>query len=259
MVRPWCRMALALCAGLFAVGPAYGQESPAPPEATTVPTTNPSHPMMDRRGEFSPGPRIAERIRERLGNPEAGRGAWPPPTEDERNEIANFMQTYSPERWKRFNEEVPEERKEAVFQAIRARYNLLKRMKQDEPQFHELRLKRLRIEDQVFSLAWNLKREEPRDSDDVRRRLREQLRLFVENVIDEHRLRVERVQERLGVERESLQRAERSKEEMIDRALTDIENERGDAMKDLLAPIMGGRRFGRGPASRPGTEPGDMP
>src|SRR5205823_4356852 len=73
------------------------------------------------------------------------------PISDEKwKQIEELMKKYSPQRWERL-QEVPEDRRDDIRRAMARRYDLLERLKEQEPAVYDLRLKRLAIEDQIFT------------------------------------------------------------------------------------------------------------
>ena len=194
-------------------------------QESQVPSTRPGRPMFDRRPDGRPAREI---WRERLGNFDPSRSGSPL-SEQEKGEISNVMRTYSPERFRRLDEVPGEERKDKIFDSIAAQYRMLQRMKHEDPEIYDLRLKRLPIEDKMFELRWKLNHDNPNDNVDpreLRKVLREQLGLFVENCLTERRIRVNRAQA-------LLQRAESEKEQLINAAL---ENDRADRLRELADP-----------------------
>jgi hypothetical protein len=236
-----CSMAvLAIAGGFMWVAPVMAQSEPS---------TRPARPMLERRGDQQP----QRPWRERLGSydPSAGTG---PLTEQEVVEIRQFMETHSPRRMRRL-EDVPRERQGDIYDRIRAQYHAMQRLKEQDPQIYELRLKRLPIEDEMFALGWRLKHDEELDgktAQELRAKLREQMRQFVENSLEERRLRLARAQE-------LFEQLKRNKEALIEKGVAGIENERGDVLRDLALPVFPAQRAVRAPAADNRRDEPDAP
>jgi hypothetical protein len=211
--------------------------------------------MLERRTDAPPPAYFG---RDRLGtyDPAVSTGQL---TDQERDEVMRFMEKYSPKRTQRLKD-VPEKRQEPIVRRISAQYRALQRIKEEDPQIYELRLKRLPLEDEMFELGWQLKHDDANTTratdEQLRSRLREQVRLFVDNCLEERRLRAQRQGQRLRQEQQRLEADQRqlneliaNKESLIEKGVSAIEQERGGALKDLVAPP---RKLPRAPAA---TEP----
>jgi hypothetical protein len=188
---------------------------------------------MERRERFG---------RERLGTYDpSGSSA---PTDQEFAEVTRFMEQHSPNRFKRLND-VPNERREGIVNRIVNHYRTLQRLKQDDPEIYDLRLKRLPIEDQMFTLGWELSHDEDvKRAPELRSRLREQVRLFFDNCLEERRIRIERIQQqikkdqqRLAEAQEKYQQIAQERDDRIEKGVDDMERGRGEALKDLAMPF----------------------
>ena len=117
--------------------------------AAPAPTTHPSRPLIDRRE--------AARIRSGFGNFAPDNPANNAPlTDKDRLAAEQFMETYSPKRWEKLQNLRPE-RKDRILTLIRNQIHMLDRLKQEDPKVYELRMSRLTVEDEMFSLVWTLK------------------------------------------------------------------------------------------------------
>jgi hypothetical protein len=219
-----------------------------------APTTRRSRPMVERRGDATM-PRLG---REHLGtyDPAATGGQL---SDAEREEVMRFMEKYSPRRAQRLKD-VPEKRQEPILRHIDAQYRALQRAKDEDPQIYELRLKRLPIEDAMFDLGWQLKHDDDNTTrvtnEELRSRLRDQVRQFVDNCLEERRLRADRQAQRIRQEQQKLESEQKqlgeliaNKESLIEKGVSAIEEERAGALKDLVAPP---RKLPRTPSA---TEP----
>jgi hypothetical protein len=221
-------------------------------------TTKPAHSLMDRRQ--------AARVREGLGTFRPGDKALDEPlTPQDKADIEKFMTTYSPERWNRF-QDIPEDRKTHLEKLIRVKMRQLQRTKEEDPQIYELQIKRLPIEDQMFALGWQLKHEEPREpkNGELHKKLKETVKQFVESSIEERRIRLERQQEnlqqmqaRVTDESSKIKDIANNKDQWIERGISSIENDGGEAFRGMAAPGWPHRqRESTGPATEPSADSG---
>lgn len=178
------------------------------------------------------------------GGAGAGGGLFGPMTDDEKGEIEKFMKSYSPRRWEKF-QDVPDERKDKILSNIRTQYHWMQRLKDEDPKIYDIRLKRLPIEDDMFALGWELHHGEPKAPDELRKKLREKVRQFVRNSIEERQARLDRWRERLRKDEEWLnkQQAEFDKDAknmdtLVDKGIEAVENERPGELKSLAGPML---------------------
>ena len=253
-------------AGAFALALIVQDASAQPSTQAAGATTRHARPFYDRRDGQSPRIR-----REQLGTYDPS-NVGGPLSSQEKEEVRSFMQRYSPERLRRL-EDVPDQRQTGIYKRIAAQYRSIERMKEEDPEIYQLRLKRLPIEDAMFSLGWQLKRSDDAttkvSTEELRSKLREQVRLFVDSHLEERRIRIERNVQRIKKEQADLQEAQEKlrqmladKDALIEKGVTGIENERGDALKELSAPILRHPNLPRGAAaSEPsaGVAPNDTP
>lgn len=133
--------------------------------------------------------------------------------------VERFMKAHSPERLKRLDE-VPDERREMIRRSIVRRFDSMQQAREREPKMYELRLKRMRIEDEIFTLGLKLKElVKPDAVEKTRKELRAQVKALLENRLSERRLRLEQAEQRLKEERKGLQREEEGLAEIVERHL----------------------------------------
>ncbi len=176
--------------------------------------------------------------------PGGGAGQLPPMTDEEKTEIEQFMKSYSPRRWEKF-QDVPEDRRDKILSNIRAQYRWMKRLKEEDAEIYDIRIKRLPIEDEMFALGWEM-RQEAHPTEATRKKLRDQVRLFVDNSLAERRVRLARWQDRLKQEQlwladqqSSLQQDLARHDLLVDKGVDAIENDRGMAeLRDLAGPML---------------------
>lgn len=208
--------------------------------------------IIDRRSGNEPGQGAREGGWRRGDAPRAAAAAAsaaaaPPLTEEERREIEQFIRTHSPRRWQKLSD-VADERKQRFVEVARPRYRMLQRLRQDDPELYDIRMKRLPIEDSMFALGWELKRDDPKNEASVRQQLSQQIRLFVDSQFEERKLRLDRVRQRLRQQQEALDQDQalldrdvRDVAALVDKGIAAIENERGAELRDLgAAPPRGG-------------------
>jgi hypothetical protein len=185
-------------------------------------------------------------------------------TDEERKEIEAFFQKGAPKRFEKY-QDVPEERKQKLLQAVRGQYRMLQRMKEDDPEIYAIRMKRMPIEDEMFSLGWDLRHGDAKD--DTRQKLRGKIREFLASKLEERTVRLARLEKRVKDEQAALQRDQGQLEQLVDRGLNAMETERPGELRDLgngpVFPHRGGGGGGAG-AGRSSNEAdndngGDIP
>jgi len=187
-----------------------------------------------------------------------------PVTPEEQSDIEKFMSTYSPKRWEKFKN-ISENRKDKLWRLMRNQMRALQHIKTEDPRIYELRLARLTIEDNMFALGWQIKHEpESKDPAKLRSELHEYVTQFVENNLQEQKIRVTRMQERLRKEQQDLASAqerlkgfEDRKESLIAKGAEDIENDRMGELRDLGAPLFGSHKSHDGPSTEPTADGSD--
>jgi hypothetical protein len=174
------------------------------------------------------------------------------PSDEEWQQISQFMQEHSPKRWAKFNDmNLPAERSDRLRGFVALRYHNLMELKQNDPKMFEVRLRRMPIEDEVFALGWEL-RHKPENPDAINGKLKEQVRALIDNRIEEHELRVRTLKERLAVEEDRLAQAKANKDEVIVKSMQAIRDNKFPAMGDFASPAPGpGAGDGKGHSGQP--------
>ena len=238
--------------------------SASTPTPTTVPADSPLAPWQRPRGEgMRPdGPPRPEGMRGMRGGGWWRENGTNPATRpvgaDEWQYVDRFMNTYSTHRWAKFRELPDDDRKQRLRGFVAQRYRAMQELKQNDPKIYDVRLQRLQIEDKIFDLGWKLNH----DADNVqqtRTALQAQLRLLIENRIQERTLRVAQLEQRLSSEKERLTDESTNKEKAIDASMNAIEKQRWPGMAEMVPPIAlfggGGAGVGAGGGSpRPARE-----
>ena len=182
-------------------------------------------------------------------------------------EVERFMRENSPQRMKRL-EEVPEERRENLRRFMIRRFDSIQQNKEQDPSLYEIRVKRLKIEDDIFTLGLEFKDADKGDAQAIRAKLRGKVKDLVENRLAERKHWVAKAEQKLKQERDALKREEANVENMVENHVRGItEQDRwpalggGDAMASPRPPQ--GDRPGQGPRFRGGdarfAAPSTMP
>ena len=164
-----------------------------------------------------------------------------PATADEQREVDAFMTENSPKRWARIND-LPEKRRDELKKFVLQRYRMLQDLKQVDSQMYDLRLKRLKIEDEIFDLGWALKnnKDEKFSPEAARKELRVKVRALANSSIDEHRLRLKQWQEKMEQEAKRLNEERATIDQFVDSSVTAIENDmRWPGMREMVMPLPG--------------------
>jgi len=217
--------------------------------SASTPTTAPSDPPLAPWQR----PRLDGMRPDGGGRPEGMRGMRPggsgwwrennnpntttrPVNPEEWEYVDRFMNQWSPNRWAKFKEIPDEGRKQRLRGFVAQRYRAMQELRQNDPKVYDVRLQRLQIEDKIFDLGWKLNH----DADNVeqtRTALRAQLRLLIENRIQERTLRVAQLEGRLSTEKERLSEETTHKEKAIEASMTAIEKQRWPGISEMVPPI----------------------
>src|SRR5262245_57046071 len=111
-----------------------------------------------------------------------------PINDDDRRAVDAFMQKNSPKRFARIQDR-PDMRKEKLYEFLAFRLRMLDNLKQNEPGIYDLQMKRMPIEDEIFDLGWQL-RHDADNPDELRKKLRQQVRAMMDSRMEERRLRI---------------------------------------------------------------------
>ena len=239
--------------------------------AADTATTQPSRPPERPRFE-GPFRAAARDMRRNLpGQGAGGAGAVSgapvsgPMTDEERADIEQFMKAYSPKRWDKL-QDIPDTRRDKILLNIRNQYAWMQRLKTEDPTIYDIRIKRIPIEDEMFALGWELHHSDSKSPQDLRNRLREQVRLFVSNSLEERRARIDRWRDRLKQEQDWFDKQQSaylsdvsSVDALIEKGVDAVESERGGELKSLAGPLLGPRAhfLDTPPATRPATGPAE--
>jgi len=160
------------------------------------------------------------------------RRGWIDPAEWTQAEA--FMKENSPRRWAAF-EKIPGDNPHrlTVMRAFYGRYRMLQGLRDEDPALYDLRMKRLKLEDNVFGLVWDLKHE---DAPDVKQKIQTELKAQVVELVDvgiqERGRRIERLETALKDEKERFAKDQNNRDglvkEQLDRILKD---DNGDPMR----------------------------
>ncbi len=172
-------------------------------------------------------------------------GVTTKPTSEELREVDEFMNENSPKRWSKIKD-MPDDRKSKLNGYVVQRYRMLQDLKQNEPAMYDLRVKRLKIEDEIFSLGWDLKnnkneKSENFSADATKKELKKKVRALADSRIDEHRLRLKQWQEKMEQERKRLAEEQANVDQFVDSSVNAIETDMRWPMGDLVMPLPSGR------------------
>lgn len=244
-------------ANLIAVGAfaccAMAADAPPAQKAEPVPQspTRGNQPgNVDRRPEQR---RMGREWWRENGGPNSAARGWTGPStqpmsDEEYERVSQFMQTNSPHRWGKLLELLPE-RRETILMGIRQQYQWMERLKLDDPPIYDIRLKRLPIEDEMFRLNWEARHGDGQTPADSRDKLREQVRLFLDNCLAERKLRLDRWRSRLreaqrniNFEESSVADLEANRESWIEKGMELIETDKIGRLKDWAGPMFNARQ-----------------
>lgn len=172
------------------------------------------------------------------------------PSEEEWKEITAFMKAHSPKRLERIDEIGDEQRQQGVRNMFAARYRAMQDLKERDPDLYKVRLERLPIEDEVFTLSWELAHSKTDKGDAERDKLRQLMRRLVKSRLDERTLRLKQAERRIELERERLKNDEQRIDALVEANLADIAAER--LPRDLRPQLNPPRRDRRGDDNGPG-------
>ncbi len=219
-MRFWLPAAFSACLVIPAVLPAQALESASP-----QPSTRPSHSPLESR-ELA-------RVRKGLGTYAPDNPANNEPlTAEERTAAEKFMETNSPKRWEKLKG-IREERKDRILTLVRNQMRMLDRLKTDDPKIYDLRMSRMQIEDEMFSLVWKLKHDKDNtaDKDALRASLHDEVQKFVDNSLGEQKIHVEQHAGATAASPGSAQTTDRQQGEARRKSAADYEGqERGGTL-----------------------------
>jgi len=161
--------------------------------------------------------------------------------------VDRFMKNFSPIRWIKFNDLPENDKKQKLKNAIAVRYRAMQELKGNDSGLYDLRLKRLRVEDEIFDVGWKLNHPDAAKSpttapttqptpEEMRSHLRELVRDLVRNRIEERRMRVAQLKERLGNEQNRLDQEQSNEERAIEAGMTAIQKQRWPGMNEMVPP-----------------------
>lgn len=206
------------------------QDRPAP----TVPSAAQRAAYAERYGAVFQGPRR--------------------PTDAEVEEVSQFLREYSPNRWRAL-ESLPEEGRErrAVMAFAVARWRGIQELKEAEPALYDLKLKQLKVEDDIYGLlAVKLP---PAEREPLRPKVRESVEQLVNLRMAERELRVESLRKQLKEEEERLASDKARVDKMVDRRTDTLMQEGPGALR--LGLGRGNQPPRTPPAHPPTTRPAE--
>ncbi|HEX8524992.1 MAG TPA: hypothetical protein VF669_22265 [Tepidisphaeraceae bacterium] len=157
------------------------------------------------------------------------RGFWnnsDPPNDEEWKTIVSFWKDNSPRRTEAFTK-LPQDRQNNLKLLMTRRYRMLDIMRSNDPQLFELRLKRLKYEDDIFGLTRDLKNSPSDTEPQIRQKLKESIAALVDTSIDERQARIDRWQKLIDEEKQLVTRDKSQRDATIKSHLDRAERESG--------------------------------
>jgi hypothetical protein len=186
-----------------------------------------------------------------------------------------FMNRFTPTRWQKFKEMPDDRHKERLKTILANRYRVMQELKVNDTDTYSLRVRRLQIEDRIFDLGWRVNHNgEPPTSqpvvapdqpanaraagpfanmtqDQLRTELRKEVRSLIANRVEERRLHVKQLTERLNAETARLNAEQGNVEQLVEAGMKNIEKQRWPGIGgELVPPMPSGGGSGGGPRSR---------
>jgi hypothetical protein len=239
-------MSMIVTAGAFALSAAatiaWSQSTPASagggattrPQQSPVPfRTDGGERRLEGRGDGMRG--------FRGGNEEWRRGDARPdnpnfaePSKEEWEDVRKFMDKYSPKRLARMEDIADDTRQQFVRNMAAARYRAIQEIKQRDEKLYEIRLKRMKIEDDVFALSWDAKGADKPEK--PRAELRSKLREMVLSSLEERKYHLQRAAERLKQSQKEIQEDEQDQriDAAVDAKMREMDDDRWP--RDLRPP-----------------------
>jgi hypothetical protein len=225
--------------------------------AVSNPTTVPSDRNQDSKARHHRGDDAITPPPERFG-PRSGEWRRSEPISDDRwAQLGAFMKQYSPKRWERMSD-LSDEARNRIGHMIDRRLTQLDWLKEADPKVYDIRVKRMRIEDEIFGLGWQLTHDRPDHPEKLRAKLKSQVTALVHNKLDERRTRIHEMQARLDQERQSLKEDQASADDAVAAHMKAIEqNARWPQLGDFAGTNAPGPQHPR--PDRPGAKSGPTP
>lgn len=228
------KWSLASAATIVLVGSnLVSRAEPSQSEPSTQPTTRP-----DRRERGWDMRDVLEARQQRGGGFMTGRGGdyrnEEIPTEEEWDEIVEFMRQNSPVRLELYDklagsvnrgrgEGLAERFVQGARRRIAGRYRDLMAMKDRHPDMYEFAFKQIVLEDQILGYMRDL-RETP-ENEALREKLRGKVADYVDNFLDEREARLKRLKEMVERETQTIQKDRASLDDLIDKQSEKFERE----------------------------------
>src|SRR5439155_8229585 len=138
--------------------------------------------LIDRQRDGTTPVRPGEWRRNRAASQpaEAGPTTLPPMTDEERKDVEKFLKDNAPKRYEKA-QDLQDDRQKRILEAARTQYRALQRLKEQDPQMYDIRIKRLPIMDDIFALGWDLRHGDAKSSETTRQKVRERLRQLIDS------------------------------------------------------------------------------
>jgi hypothetical protein len=245
--------------------------SAAVPATTNPSSSSPSSgdsnvapPWLDhRRDEYMRGGGGGGGLRQQWSRENDPTLARPLRAEPQWGDVDWFMKKWTPTRWQKFSELAENQRKEKLKTIVANRYRAMQELKLNDTDTYQLRIKRLQIEDRIFDLGWRVNHNgEPpttqpaavddgdraaaasrpsyasMSADQLRTELRKEVRSLIANRIEERRLHVRQLSERLNSETARLNEEQQNVDQLVETGMSNIEKQRWPGIGGELVPPM---------------------
>lgn len=149
------------------------------------------------------------------------------PDEDEKARILKFWKEVSPRRFEAFNK-LSQDRQGPLWNIIWRRFRTLEFIKASDPQMYDLRVKRVKLEDEVFGLTRDLRNAPGEKEAEIRQKLREKIGELVDLGADEHQAKIDRWQKMIDEEKRTMLAEKQDRENIIRKHMKAAERESGN-------------------------------
>jgi hypothetical protein len=236
--------------------------------APTPATTNPSSAVDSTTETTTPPPqeRRREERRQQWSRENDPSMARPLRAEPQWGDVDWFMNQWTPNRWAKFRDMPEGQRKDKLKSIVANRYRAMQELKLNDTDTYQLRVKRLQIEDRIFDLGWRVNHNgegpttQPAPAADarltpeqLRAELRKEVRTLIANRIEERRLHVRQLSDRLKSETARLDDEQANVDRLVEAGMKNIESQKWPGIEGGMVPPMpgGGGGGSIGPQQRP--------
>ena len=194
-----------------------------------APQNNSSDDASTRQGDHPAGNDVPQ-----PGRNHPGRAAFQPPSAEDLKDAMLFMSSNSPRQYAALNK-LPDNQRKTNLKNLATRMYL--QVMRDEPELRDAAIKRIKLEDEVFGLASEL-RDPPagKQPDQTKSELKEKLKSLVAAGITERELRLKNLEDTVKRAHDKLDKDKVSQDVLVDKRYNDIVNSNNKG----LVPSFGG-------------------